>query len=649
MPVALTQQETVLAELAKLAGDAPFLALGQTVFWDEPLKAGVARRAEVLGFPRRLVAGVHDTDYFAKLPGLPPDSRGGYKAFAHNDTTTRELWSAAAEFSKLFGSETVITRDFLRTHGAKLAKVVRERPGFLDAATEAFGWRGVVALDHRETITAETKLNRLFPELFQTLEWAVDLSRISAGPCSPERVASQARALLDEACNLSEPLTTSTLTDYYERLLPALAKRVAPEIEVETTRTTHLLKFNRETAHLPRFDIVNFFLQNRTEACAAYDSVVEGTEIYPLKRFSSWALPFEIVLPGIGRGTLRVAPKAIIIMTHVPQFITLKKPIQSIQDLAEAIELKFGLDCVLIGKAVTLIGMLAREFVFLFHEGASSYVKHSRKLHQNLLAAGWQAKVNPILRVKYHTWDSLSVVKSWLTLPEPLSRTFGAQEVSAGSFAERWRDVATQQQQVLDELKSKQSSVELIRHLSNNSAPAWKSLEANYDQAHIELDRLATQIIEFRRQRAEIATQIRKWKAKRNELEHEKGRHWRAEIFEKTPTESNLEMRQDFETKIQECDKEVKNLRQAWNHLLDEQNQSVQMPNVVESRQIYRNIELEAELKRIAMIRDAVISTRGLERAGLRPSAWWFPLVSADGAWFNQTMDSAEYYLEPLQ
>ena len=61
-----------------------------------------------------------------------------------------------------------------------------------------------------------------------------------------------------------------------------------------------------------------------------------------------------------------------------------------------------------------------------------------------------------------------------------------------------------------------------------------------------------------------------------------------------------------------------------------------------------RSIELEAELKRLRLFRNAVITSKGLAKANLRPSAWWFPLVCPDGLWFRETIDTAECYLEPL-
>src|SRR5690348_12275153 len=89
-----------LAELEQIAPGAPFLALGQTVFWDEPMKSGIALSSRRLGYHRPFVAGVHDTDYFAKLPSGRRQP-GKFQAFPHNDTTTKGIWSAAGEFSTL--------------------------------------------------------------------------------------------------------------------------------------------------------------------------------------------------------------------------------------------------------------------------------------------------------------------------------------------------------------------------------------------------------------------------------------------------------------------------------------------------------------------------------------------------------------------
>jgi hypothetical protein len=75
---------------------APFLTLGQTVLWDEPVKAAFCRALEAVAPDAQMMAGVHDTDYFAKLPqGALAQSDEPFVLLPHNDGSTRGLWSAA--------------------------------------------------------------------------------------------------------------------------------------------------------------------------------------------------------------------------------------------------------------------------------------------------------------------------------------------------------------------------------------------------------------------------------------------------------------------------------------------------------------------------------------------------------------------------
>ena len=76
--------------------DATFLALGQTALWDEPVKAALRLRLDEVWPEARIVAGVHDSDYFAKLPGHPAAARQKFALVSHDDNATRGLWSAAA-------------------------------------------------------------------------------------------------------------------------------------------------------------------------------------------------------------------------------------------------------------------------------------------------------------------------------------------------------------------------------------------------------------------------------------------------------------------------------------------------------------------------------------------------------------------------
>src|SRR2546423_7798111 len=139
------------------------------------MKVGIVEASQKAGYKRRFVAGVHDTDYFAKFP-TAHHKPGRFKALPHNDTTTKGLWSAAGEFSALFGSETVITKETLAHAGLRIALLERVRPGFLNKASEAWGWKGVASLDERPPITANVSFRQVWPELKSTLDWAMNTS-----------------------------------------------------------------------------------------------------------------------------------------------------------------------------------------------------------------------------------------------------------------------------------------------------------------------------------------------------------------------------------------------------------------------------------------------------------------------------------------
>lgn len=640
----------LLDDLQKVAGDAPFLALGQTVFWDEPMKGGVALAARRLGKPRRFIAGVHDTDYFAKLPS-GPRRPGKFKSLPHNDTTTKGLWSAAGEFSALFGSETVITREDLLRGGVRIERLTVNRPDYLDEATEAWHWKGIVSLDETAPITADVPLKQLMPELQATFDWAMHHSlRIVAG--EGKKIATGlVDELRDAFCTAGDQVEGS-VADFYEAFLPTIYDFSAnARVPIETDRTSRLLRFNRETCHLPRFAFLNLFIDPATRQIArqAYDEAIsDRTGFYELARFGTGAIPFDLVIPGRGRGTIRIGTRGIVVNTPTPVFFTLKRPLTSVHELAELIEAKLGPNCTIVGKAVALIGMLAREFVFVFHEGASSYVRFSRKLHQILANAGYPQPVNPILRIRYDAWSALRVCCTWLRVPWALQGPFGTEELCAPSFASRWQQVGQEQERVLAKLGQLRRPVDLIEYLDGAFGGAWKALASEYRSLREQLAALERELNEIKSERRKLYQQGRNLRLRRVEAERAKGEHWRSCVFERNPSPEDLAERERLTAEVEavlharsQLDGRVLELRRRQKELVDD-------PEVRRIHDRRRSIEIEAELKRTRMIRDGIIASRGLEHANVRPSAWWFPLVSPDGLWFRETVDSAEYYLEPL-
>ena len=639
-----------LAELERVAPGAPLLALGQTVFWDEPMKVGIALASQKAGYKRRFVAGVHDTDYFAKFP-TPNHQPGKFKALPHNDTTTKGLWSAAGEFSTLFGSETVITKDLLTHAGLRTSLLERVRPGFLDVATEAWGWRGVASLDERAPITAEVVLRQVWPELKKTFDWAVDNSL----DCLFGHYREDGEAKVDEMhtflCDSREECGSKKLSDCYEQVLADVARFCSgEEADLECTRTTQLLRFNSQTISQARFDLARIFFnpETRTKACDAYNTALEGSGIFSLNRFGTGAVPFDLAIPGMGRGTIRLGTRGAVIETAQPQFLTFKKPLTSLEDFAAAVEAKFGSECTLVGKAVALIGMLAREFIFVFHEGGSSYVTRSKAMHQQLAADGMPLELFPILRVQYTAWDALKVSSTWLQLPEPLRQPFGVEHIWAQSFARKWRHVAEEQKALLTKLGQLKRPIDLIRYLDEKVGGSWNRLADEYDELHQVLAKLENQLKSLKEERAGTLAQIKELKVRRVQTEVAKGEHWRAKIFEKSPTEADLQERERLTHQVESIIHEQTEARRRMKEALHRQDALVNGEDIKCVHERRRALELEAELRRLKLIRDAVIASKGLEQASRRPSAWWFPLVSPDGQWFKETINTARCYLEPL-
>lgn len=201
---------------------------------------------------------------------------------------------------------------------------------------------------------------------------------------------------------------------------------------------------------------------------------------------------------------------------------------------------------------------------------------------------------------------------------------------------------------MLSSLAELRRPIELIRFLDASVGGFWKQVAAEYEELHGRLEGLKEAIAALRTERFTLYHRLRALKRERGERERAKGDQFRAEIFEQDPSPESIAERRRLADAVEETIGTIAATENQVHRLLRAQGDVVTTPEVREAHARRREIEAEAELKRLRLIRHATIASKGLQRANHRPSAWWFPLLCPDGLWFRATVDEAECYLEPL-
>jgi len=699
-----------LKNLRQKYPQTPFLTLGQTVLWDEPVKAALCRlfgiltdNGTIVGVPK-FVAGVHDTDYFAKLEGVTVRDEP-FVVLRHNDGDTRGLWSAAGELSALFGAEIVTARHDLTKDGVSFQKAAKAYSGgtetLLNQETDAPLWRAIVHTEDRPLIAADVKLREILPALRQQLSWGFRQS-LSATGCPPDFENDEpcpsrdvARKILGWVEKFDREYPEATLSELYKDLIPKIWQLVRNDVtcDLETTTSMSLFQFNGQTATLPRFRFVDLFLNPATrELCkTAYNDAVRNSGIYTLDQFGDGALPFDVVIPGKGRGTLRFHEGKVVVETEPPVEICDECDPESVSQLAALLESHFGPDIALVGKAVSLISMLSEEFIFVFHEKASGYTKRTAQMNAQIRAAGVPLELHPLLRLKYRTWDSLEGLTGNFSLPSHLEVAFKRETVGIGEFAGLWEAAAKAQDELREKLRAVSRPRDLMRALAELGGEIWREKEVAYVAALGALSMIRALNEPITEQVTNLRAQAKEQSARAQSLQLEKGDYFReqilplqrriselkAAIFNRVPQgkitneeRQNLAAQDEADTreieelalKISELsgvwkafDSKIKEAHDAAHTLRDSAREQLkirlQRERSVESQAAHNalaRLENEAQLERFFLVRDAQRASQSLHLTNYRPTAWWLPMVSPDGSWFNKISDSMLARIEEL-
>ena len=644
----------LLAEIRARYPNAPFLALGQTVFWDEPVKAVLRCLLDEYGLGGNMLVGVHDTDYFAKAR-VRHAGPSRFALMPHNDGTTKDLWSAAGEISTLFGSETFSGRHELIRFGVAFERLAKAsdkgRQVFLDEVTEAWGWRGLVYTGSRDRIVNTLPLREVGPGVLEMLEWGFDNAVCQVLPfCCQCEARRAGDTILGWCRDYLREHPGGYLTDLFQHCLPRLYEllMLRPPTGIEVSSTSKLLRFAPDTAHLPRFQFAHLFLDPATRSAAldAYNQSVTGSEIYTLDKFGIGALPFDIIIPDRGRGTLRVTDRVVFVETRQPVAIGLKQPITSIHELAEVLCHKLGSDITLVGKAVSLVSMLAQEFIFVFNEEGSLYVRRTRTMNDLLCEAGIRLDMRPILRIRHHTWDSLAAGDATLNLPEHLAMAFGRRTITAPEFAGSWKQVVAEQRALCDNLAQIRKPLHLLAFLGERDpAGPWDERRETYLSAKTVLLGIRTETSVLQVRVNEAYARIRALGERSQEIQRASGKHFRA-ITEWTAEEAAR--RDAFQQELDAIGTEKREMSALVSTWKGARLQIERGEEARAARATLLDVENDAEMARLKLVRHALLTADGLTHTNHRPSAWWLPMLDKTGAIFRQMAATTELYTEPL-
>ena len=677
MPNSRDSFDRVLSRLRTEFPGVKLLALGQTVYWDEPMKAILCRLLEQRLPEAVLVAGIHDADYFSKIPSnlnLPHR----WAMLPHNDGTTRDLWVATGEISSLFGSETIPGRELLANYGVKLDQIAKNYPGgrdaLIDTATEAWGWRGLAHADSGTEISCCIPLSEALPHLVELLEWGFAHMLDSLSELDANRARRAADELIAEVHAYADSRPDATVADMYRDFLLRSYTRLLgyqpPNLEL--TRATSLFLFNRSTAGLPRFNLLTPFLNPKTRAVCqeAYDLAVQGSDTYTLDRFPPGAIPFDLVVPYKGRGTVCLRDGEVVIDVAEPFSLPTDTLPTTPEELADLVERHLGAETALVGKALTLILMMASEFIFVLHEQASAYVPRCEKMAALMKERAVSLPFYPILRIGYHTWDALAACNATFRLPGHLAAAFRQGEITSREFADSWRVTVREQEELLDRIRGLSATDELLAFLAEQQGEPWPSRIEAHKKAYSTIRELSRRAEPLKAESVGLRDLSHRIKQEIQQLEVEKGEHFRQTIkplkdelgrleVEGTASGSQAEKLAAELRKHEQTRAGIQHRIEQKNEEANEaRNRSLELKRTVRSletgdesqsaRDTLRLIEYEAELARLWLVRDAILVARGLTYTSHRPSAWWFLLVDPELRWFNRVAETAEFRFEEI-
>ena len=303
-----------------------------------------------------------------------------------------------------------------------------------------------------------------------------------------------------------------------------------------------------------------------------------------------------------------------------------------------------------------------------------------------------------MLRLKYETWDALAKVEAEFELPPHLAMLWEGGRVSASQFAATWRAKCEQCDDVRARLKACHKTEDLMDALADLNGEIWGARKADYLAARAQLRALRDEITPLASERNQLRAQARIATHRAQRLEREKGDYFRAQIWplkeairdireaaaartnpldesgkprrwskteraEIAALQAAEATREDelraqiieretawraFDARIEAAQTQARVAREQARNALDKQLRMEQGEAARQLRARIAKLESRAELARLLRVRDAIRASQSLRQNNVRPTAWWLPMVSPGGAWFDAIATTARARIEAL-
>ena len=108
------------------------------------------------------------------------------------------------------------------------------------------------------------------------------------------------------------------------------------------------------------------------------------------------------------------------------------------------------------------------------------------------------------------------------------------------------------------------------------------------------------------------------------------------------------QVRLSYIQEVNRLDLVLRSLRSRVYELRKQLREMERSPEARDARAALNAIETEAEMSRLTIVRNAMLTVDGLQHTNHRPSAWWMPMVDSSGGWFRRIAATTRVYIQPL-